>query len=213
MGVRHLTFFLLGMLILVGVAFVGLRVTSDFYEITAPVIEDATNEAILSTPPTAGDSVALVENNTDMESTRVDTSQDDEAVIAQWYAPVYEMTIGDSLLMASIADRPETRMQGLSGTPYLPEGIAKLFIFEESSRWGFWMKDMNYAIDIIWVNNEHRIVHIEESVSPETFPQSFTPPVPAQYVIEVPSGYVSRQGIGLGNRIQLPIVVTSSLSE
>jgi uncharacterized membrane protein (UPF0127 family) len=129
----------------------------------------------------------------------------DEAVIAQWYAPLFPMSIGSTSLMVSVADTLETRMQGLSGTPYLPTGVGKLFIFEESSRWGFWMKDMNYAIDIIWIDTEGSVIHIEERIAPETFPQSFTPPLPARYVVEVPGGYVEQVGIVLGDLVVLPV--------
>jgi len=130
---------------------------------------------------------------------------DEQLIINEWYAPLYPMTIGSTSIQVSIADTPKDRMQGLSETPYLPEGIGKLFVFEESNTWGFWMKDMNYAIDIIWINDEGFVVHIEEAVSPDTYPKTFMPRFLAQYVLEVPSGFVAKEEIGLGDTVSLPI--------
>jgi len=107
--------------------------------------------------------------------------------------------------MASVADSPEERQQGLSGTTMLPEDVVKLFVFDDNNRWSFWMKDMRYAIDMLWVNEGEEIVHIERAVAPETYPaQSFTPPVPARYVIETVAGFSEKQQLATGTKVVLP---------
>ena len=122
-----------------------------------------------------------------------------EAVIAKWYAPLTSFTLGGITLQASIADTNEERAQGLSDTPYIPAGIAKFFIFDSAQQWSFWMKDMNYSIDIFWLNENGHVVHIVESVSPDTYPNtSFVPPVPAKYVIETKAGFAKGNNIGVG---------------
>jgi uncharacterized membrane protein (UPF0127 family) len=131
-------------------------------------------------------------------------TNEEQLVIAKWYAPLHSMTVGNNSIRVSIADTPDTRMKGLSDTPYLPEGIGKLFIFEDSRPWGFWMKDMNYAIDIIWINSDREVVHMEEMVLPATYPKIFTPNTSAQYVLEVASGYASELGIKVGDVVVLP---------
>ncbi len=122
-----------------------------------------------------------------------------EAVIAQWYAPLTSFTLGRISLQASIADTNEERAQGLSDTPYIPAGIAKLFIFDTSEKWSFWMKDMNYPIDIFWVDEGGRVVHVVEFASPDSYPEtSFVPPVPTKYVIETKAGFAQENTIGVG---------------
>lgn len=121
------------------------------------------------------------------------------AVIAKWYAPVTSFTLGGISLSASIADTNEERALGLSDTPYIPAGIAKLFIFDSAQQWSFWMKDMNYPIDIFWVNEEGRIVHVVKFASPNSYPEtSFVPPVPALYVIETKAGFAQENNIEVG---------------
>ncbi len=123
----------------------------------------------------------------------------EEAVIAKWYAPLTSFTLGRISLQASIADTAAEREQGLSDTPYIPAGIAKLFIFDTNEKWSFWMKDMNYPIDIFWVDANGHIVHLVESVTPDTYPgTSFAPPVPATYVIETKAGFAKENNIRVG---------------
>ena len=123
----------------------------------------------------------------------------EEAVIAKWFAPLTSFTLGRISLQASVADTEAEREQGLSDTPYIPAGIAKLFIFDSAQQWSFWMKDMKYAIDIFWLDENGHVVHIVESVTPDTYPNtSFAPPVPAKYVIETKAGFAKENNIRVG---------------
>jgi len=147
--------------------------------------------------------VVLVENDgADLIAPKQEP--DRALVIEEWYAPLYPMRIGSTTVYASVADTPEARTKGLSGTPYLPLGVVKLFVFDESKEWSFWMKDMNYAIDIVWVNDQGVVVHIESAVSPASYPNTVAPPVPAKYVIELQSGFVRDNKVSVGDMVVLP---------
>lgn len=121
-----------------------------------------------------------------------------------YYPVLVPVLIGATTVQASIADSLPERIKGLSGTPYLPEGIVKLFAFGAESDHSIWMKDMNYAIDIIWVAKAGQIVHIEKEVAPETYPESFGSPKPAWYVIEAPAGFVDKNAIAIGDEVVVP---------
>jgi len=107
--------------------------------------------------------------------------------------------------MASVARIEEEKRQGLSGTSELPAGLVKLFDFEAEDQWGIWMKDMNYAIDIVWLDSEKTVVHIEEDVSPDTYPDVFKSSVPARYVIELQAGVVSVAGLVAGDKVEFDL--------
>lgn len=115
-----------------------------------------------------------------------------------WITPERELTLMGTVLMVAVADTPQERERGLSGTAGLSNGEGMLFIFEHDGQHSFWMKDMRYAIDIIWLSQEKRVVHIEKSVLPDTFPQAFTPPTPARYVLEVPAGFSEVHTLTIG---------------
>lgn len=125
-----------------------------------------------------------------------------------WRA-IYPMTvpliIGSTPVEASVADTLSSRIKGLSGTPFLPDNVVKLFAFGAAGNHSIWMKDMNYSIDILWVSEAGEIVHIEENASPESYPESFSSPVPAWYVIETNAGFVERHEITLGDQVILPV--------
>lgn len=104
----------------------------------------------------------------------------------------------------SIADEPDELVQGLSGTPSLGEFEGKLFIFPKEDYYAMWMKDMLFSLDIIWINNDLKIVHIEENVSPETYPDSFVSDTPARFVLEVNAFAAKNANVMVGDSVTLP---------
>jgi uncharacterized membrane protein (UPF0127 family) len=121
-----------------------------------------------------------------------------------YYPELIPIVIGAVAVQASVADSIPERIKGLSNTPYLPEGVVKLFAFGAEGEHGIWMKDMNYPLDIIWVAKSGSIVHIEENVSPETYPDSFSSPKPAWYVIEANAGFVASSSLKIGDEVVVP---------
>lgn len=134
--------------------------------------------------------------------------EETEFTIENWrevYPTTVPVTIGGVQVEASVADSLSERIKGLSGTPFLPENVVKLFAFGTPGTHSIWMKDMNYAIDILWVAEDGTIVHIEENIAPETYPDSFASPVPAWYVVEAVAGFVATNTIAIGDKV----VITS----
>ena len=89
---------------------------------------------------------------------------------------------------AEVADTEAERTQGLSNRNELPANAWLLFVFDEDAPHCFWMKDMKFSIDIIWMDQDKKVVKIKENVKPETYPESFCPEQPALYVLEVNAG-------------------------
>lgn len=114
--------------------------------------------------------------------------------------PVPAVDLGPVTIDVSIARTLPERIQGLSGTESLPAQAGKLFIFEQSEHHGIWMKDMQYPLDIFWLDTEYRIVHIEKNVSQYTYPETFRPSIPAQYVLETNAGIAEEYSIQVGGQ-------------
>jgi len=81
----------------------------------------------------------------------------------------------------------------------LVEVDGMLFVFEEEKRHPFWMKDMHFPIDIIWISGERKVLEITYGVSPETYPDIFQPQQPVKYVIEVEAGRAEEINIEEGS--------------
>lgn len=108
------------------------------------------------------------------------------------------ISVAATTIKVEIADTELKRKRGLSGRMSLAEGSGMLFVFEESGMWGIWMKDMRFPLDIIWLNTNHKVITIASQVVPDSFPTVFYPSAPAQYVIEVPAGFVKSHSIAEG---------------
>ena len=101
--------------------------------------------------------------------------------------------------------------KGLSGTDSLPSDQAMLFVFPGNAKWQMWMKDMNYPIDMVWLNNNDRVVATVKNAQPSSYNKAnpsesviFTPSQTAHYVIELPGGTIERTGIKNGDLAGLP---------
>ena len=111
----------------------------------------------------------------------------------------YTFKIGETIMRVGIANTDEERLKGLSGKESLKEGEGLLFIFETEGLYGFWMKDMKFAIDIAWIDKDNKIIYIENDVRPETYPKVFQPLLQSLYVLEAPSGFLSKNNIKIGD--------------
>lgn len=112
--------------------------------------------------------------------------------------------INDVSFKVELADTPQARVRGLSGRESLPAGTGMLFIFSEKDRHRFWMPDMNFPIDIIWITGG-QVVGVEHKVSPlfnSNEPVFYLPPVPVEYVLEVNSGVAEDVKIRVGDRVE-----------
>lgn len=98
------------------------------------------------------------------------------------------LKINNTQINIEVADNDLKREKGLSGRVEIAKDEGMLFVFEREDYYGFWMKDMNFPIDIAWLDKNKKIVHIENSVSPETYskkipPKVFKPNSPSLYVL------------------------------
>jgi uncharacterized membrane protein (UPF0127 family) len=104
-----------------------------------------------------------------------------------------------------IVDTPLLRMRGLSGRPALAPEDGMLFLFETPRIQSFWMKDMLFEIDILWIR-DGRIVGITPNLplpkSPRELPQ-FASPVPCDVVLEVRAGAAKHWGLLLGDSVRI----------
>lgn len=116
------------------------------------------------------------------------------------------LKVGTATIRVAVADTNAERTQGLSSSTDLPRGYGMLFVFENEGLRGFWMKDMLFPIDILWISAAGEIVHIEHSVSPDTYPTVLRPEEKAQYVLEVPAGFSVEHDVKKGMKISVEMV-------
>jgi uncharacterized membrane protein (UPF0127 family) len=134
----------------------------------------------------------------------------------QQIAPVEtaDITVSGVPLSVELAYQPAETSLGLSYRSGLAPGTGMLFLFEEPAPRSFWMKGMQFCIDIIWI--EYGVIQgAAESICPEPTGTadadltSYVSPVPVSYVLEVPAGWLDTYGLGVGALVEgLPTLVS-----
>lgn len=108
-------------------------------------------------------------------------------------------------LSLEVADTPALQAHGLSDRLSMPRNHGMLFVFDPPSDPGFWMKDMHFPLDMIWLDANKHIVKIDSNVLPESYPNIFTPPGEIKYVIEVNAGVAAELGLSVGDIVDWKI--------
>lgn len=116
--------------------------------------------------------------------------------------PIFQkIKIGDAIINVELADKPAKQIKGLSGRNELKENNGMLFVYNKPGFHSIWMKDMKFPIDIIWINENKKIIGVENGIKPESYPKSFRPPSPAKYTLETNSGFVKKYGVETGKAV------------
>ena len=117
--------------------------------------------------------------------------------------------IKDAEFRVEVADTPLLRERGLSGRRYLEEREGMLYIPDGADAGPFWMKEMLFSLDFIWIDGECRVVDINpyarvpEAGTPDDRLRRYYPYPSATYTLEVNAGEAERFGIEVGDKVEL----------
>ncbi len=105
----------------------------------------------------------------------------------------------------SIADSPDEQARGLMNVDAMEEFEGMLFEFPYPTMLSFWMKDTYIPLDIIYVDENLKIIEIKSNVQPcgedpcHVYPSSR----PAKYVLEVNGGFCNKYGVEKGDELRI----------
>ena len=120
------------------------------------------------------------------------------------YAYALVKTSAGIEIPVEVADTLQKRSLGLGKRSGLKKDWGMLFVFEKRKTHRFWMKDMQFALDIIWLDN-YRIVHIHRNVQPvipAEKPVILVPPDLANFVLEIEAGRASELRLKQGDLLK-----------
>lgn len=116
---------------------------------------------------------------------------------------VKKLKIGTAEINVDLALTPEEQTQGLSGRRNLNEDEGMLFVFSNAGKYDFWMKDMNFPIDMIWIDSNHKIIYIKKDAQPDSYQATYGPDtVNTKYVLEVVSGFSDKHNVKVGDIVE-----------
>jgi len=114
--------------------------------------------------------------------------------------------IKDTQIKAEIADTFTKRTKGLMFRKTLLEDEGMLFVFDNGGYHGFWMMNMSFPIDIIFVNKEKKVVDIVKNAQPCGLSCStYKPKEKAMYVLEVNANFTQEHGIRIGTTLEFEL--------
>lgn len=103
--------------------------------------------------------------------------------------------------ITEVASTPMAHQRGLSGRDSLAQNHAMLFTFETEGTQCFWMQDMRFNIDMVWLDGQNRIAAIEQNVAPGSYPKNFCHE--GKSVIEFTEGTTERLHLNIGDQADL----------
>lgn len=117
--------------------------------------------------------------------------------------PGKDICINNACVRAELADSALKRRQGLMFRKGLDKDAGMLFLFDQEARHSFWMKNMNFPLDIIWVSRDKKVVDVKTDVAPcDGACEGLIPQEAAQYVLEVNAGFVRKNQIKIGGDVK-----------
>jgi len=117
--------------------------------------------------------------------------------------PGYTVYIKKARLRVRLAQDEASRATGLMFGKPLAYHEGMLFIFERPERYGFWMKNVSFPIDIIWINQDKTVVDIKDNAPPcQGSCQTYFPAAAALYVLEVSAGFARKEGLHIGDTVR-----------
>ncbi len=123
-------------------------------------------------------------------------------------SPKSTVKINNRTFNVEVMDTPEKQQQGLSGKESLPQNQGMLFVFDDKAYHYFWMKNMKFPIDIIFIEDD-KIVSIVKNAPPAK-PEEENPPLyksggPINRVLEINSGLTDKYKFKAGDKVEIKL--------
>ncbi|MDE2037990.1 MAG: DUF192 domain-containing protein [Patescibacteria group bacterium] len=104
-------------------------------------------------------------------------------------------------IRAFVASTSDEQEKGLGDRASLPADEGMLFPFAAPGDYGFWMKDMRFDLDMVWISADKRVAGVARGVRADSYPEVVYPPSPISYVLELDAGRAAELGIATGTRL------------
>jgi uncharacterized membrane protein (UPF0127 family) len=109
---------------------------------------------------------------------------------------------GPVVLDVEVADSDFKRQHGLMFRRSLAEKQGMIFLFEEAQEIAMWMKNTYIPLDMVFIGDDWRIVHIAAEAEPLS--TTIIPSVqPASRVLEIAGGQAQKLGFKPGDAVSL----------
>ncbi len=103
----------------------------------------------------------------------------------------------------AVARTDAEREKGLSGRATMAPNTGMIFEFDTPGVYCFWMQDMHFNIDMVWLDGASKVIKTQQNATPASYPAMFCPPTDATWVLELPANTISTRHIDVGDQLKL----------
>jgi uncharacterized membrane protein (UPF0127 family) len=116
---------------------------------------------------------------------------------------IKKVKINNTIFNTILAKTEQERENGLSNRLNLAKDFGMLFMMPQKGIYPFWMKDMDFALDFVWID-DNKIVQIDQNISLDNLPMpnSIQTMVPIDKVLELNAGACKESNIKVGDNIE-----------
>jgi uncharacterized protein len=127
------------------------------------------------------------------------------AAVAARPLPESMVELADQRFSVEVAADDASRTRGLMFRDEMPADRGMLFVFEHEQPLAFWMKNTRIPLDILYFDNELRLVSVAADTPPCVTPYcpAYPSARPARYVLELNAGLAARLGVKPGDRLRI----------
>ena len=113
--------------------------------------------------------------------------------------PVIDLKIDKNIIKAEVASTVSSQQLGLMYRKSMPEQNGMLFVFEQKAGHCFWMKNTLLSLSIAFIDDDGKIVNIEE-MKPQS-EENHCPLKPIRYALEMNSNWFEKRQLGAGKLV------------
>lgn len=111
------------------------------------------------------------------------------------------VTVGPKTFRAQVADTEELRQLGLTQQTTMRDDQALLLVYSYDDVWPIQTKDMKFAIDIAWLNQDKKIMYVAKNARPSSS-SVYRPGGKSRYVLQLPAGSIVKYNISVGKQAE-----------
>lgn len=118
--------------------------------------------------------------------------------------PTVALSLKGHLICAEVSNTDVLRKKGLSGHMPLTDQQGMVFVFSDHVRQYFWMHEMNFPVDIIWINSDHTIAGISPNLPiclPKAYCRDYSSQTPVKYALEINAKLAKKWRLQTGDRV------------
>lgn len=111
------------------------------------------------------------------------------------------ISVPNGVIRAYVADTAALQEKGLGDRDSMMHDRGMLFPFPTPGTYAFWMKDMRFDLDMVWIDAAKKVIGVTSHVAASSYPATFLPPSPISYVLELNSGAAADFGLATGTQL------------